>query len=562
MSAYSVGNYLATRLAQIGLKHHFVVPGDYNLVLLDKLLEQKDMEQVGSCNELNASFSAEGYARAHGVGACVVTFSVGALSALDGIGSAYAESLPVILVSGSPNSNDPGSHHLLHHTTGTYDFSYVRQMAEHVTCCAVAIDDAEEAPYLIDKAIRAALLQKKPVYIEIPCNLAGAPCTEPGPVSALTRPETSDPATLQAAVDATIQFLRARKKPILLGGSLLRSADAEGAFRKLADALGCAVALQPAAKGMFAETYAGFAGIALGEVSSPGCNDILNWADGTLCVGTLFTDYSTVGWTAQPDASQSVQAGPDRVQGPGFDFSGIVLSEFLIALAAKVKANPTTLHEFQRIKPSLKPIHAPSANTPLDRTEITRQVQQLLSADSTLLVETGDAWFNGMYLDLPEGARFEIEMQWGHIGWSIPAAFGYAVGAPQRKLITMCGDGSFQLTAQEVAQMIRRGLPVLIFLINNRGYTIEVEIHDGPYNNIKNWNYAALMQAFNAEDGAGLGLQVGTTGELAEAITKAAENRKGPTLIECSIERDDCTHQLITWGRRVATANARPPVRR
>ncbi|MFZ0869289.1 MAG: thiamine pyrophosphate-dependent enzyme, partial [Rhodanobacter sp.] len=117
-------------------------------------------------------------------------------------------------------------------------------------------------------------------------------------------------------------------------------------------------------------------------------------------------------------------------------------------------------------------------------------------------------------------------------------------------------------TAQEVAQMIRRGLPVLIFLINNRGYTIEVEIHDGPYNNIKNWNYAALMQAFNAEDGAGLGLQVGTTGELAEAITKAAQNRKGPTLIECNIERDDCTHQLITWGRRVATANARPPVRR
>jgi indolepyruvate decarboxylase len=97
-------------------------------------------------------------------------------------------------------------------------------------------------------------------------------------------------------------------------------------------------------------------------------------------------------------------------------------------------------------------------------------------------------------------------MQWGSIGWSIPGAFGYAVGAPQRKLIALVGDGSFQLTAQEVAQMIRRGLPVLIFLINNHGYTIKVVIHDGPYNNIKNWNYAALMQAFNAEDGAGLGL--------------------------------------------------------
>ena len=79
----------------------------------------------------------------------------------------------------------------------------------------------------------------------------------------------------------------------------------------------------------------------------------------------------------------------------------------------------------------------------------------------------------------------------------------HAVGAPSRRVIALIGDGSFQLTAQEVAQMIRRKLPVVIFLVNNHGYTIEVEIHDGPYNNIKNWDYAGLIQVFNAEEGAG-----------------------------------------------------------
>src|SRR4030095_1390296 len=118
----TVGSYLATRLAQIGLKHHFVVPGDYNLVLLDQLLLNKEMQQVGCANELNCSFSAEGYARANGAAACVVTYSVGALSAFDGIGGAYAENLPVILISGAPNTNDAGDHHLLHHTPGTHDF--------------------------------------------------------------------------------------------------------------------------------------------------------------------------------------------------------------------------------------------------------------------------------------------------------------------------------------------------------------------------------------------------------------------------------------------------------
>jgi pyruvate decarboxylase len=114
----TIGGYLATRLEQIGLKHHFAVAGDYNLVLLDQLLLNKNMKQVYCCNELNCSFSAEGYARATGVAACVVTYSVGALSAFDGIGGAYAENLPVILISGSPNTNDLGANHLLHHTSG------------------------------------------------------------------------------------------------------------------------------------------------------------------------------------------------------------------------------------------------------------------------------------------------------------------------------------------------------------------------------------------------------------------------------------------------------------
>jgi Thiamine pyrophosphate enzyme, C-terminal TPP binding domain len=83
-----------------------------------------------------------------------------------------------------------------------------------------------------------------------------------------------------------------------------------------------------------------------------------------------------------------------------------------------------------------------------------------------------------MALRLPGKARFEIEMQWGSIGWAVPATFGYAVGASSRRTIALIRDGSFQLTAQEVAQMIRRKLPVIIFLINNHGYTMEVEIHD------------------------------------------------------------------------------------
>lgn len=85
---YTVGSYLATRLSQIGLKHHFAVAGDFDLVLLDQLLTNKDWEQVCCCNELNCGYSAEGYARTNGAAAAVVTFSVGGLSGIIAIGGA------------------------------------------------------------------------------------------------------------------------------------------------------------------------------------------------------------------------------------------------------------------------------------------------------------------------------------------------------------------------------------------------------------------------------------------------------------------------------------------
>ena len=245
----------------------------------------------------------------------------------------------------------------------------------------------------------------------------------------------------------------------------------------------------------------------------------------------------------------------------GATFNAVFLPEFLGALAKAVQRNPTTLVEFRRSRAEAgkPPVAVPDA--PLTRAEMCRQIQAIIDPHTTLLVETGDSWFNGFNMRLPDGARFEIEMQWGHIGWSVPATFGYALGAPDRRIVLMVGDGSFQLTAQEVCQMIRLKLPVIIFLINNPGYTCEVEIHDGPYNNIKNWDYAGIVTVFNATDGEGRGFRATNGKELAAAIQQALAHAAGPTLIECTIDRDDCTKELMEWGARVAAANSRPPQR-
>src|SRR5260370_17873689 len=92
----TVGTYLATRLEQVGVRDYFVVPGDFSLILLDQILENPRLRMIGCCNELNAGYAADGYARSNGVAAMVPTYTVGRLSALNAGTSAYSEDPPAI----------------------------------------------------------------------------------------------------------------------------------------------------------------------------------------------------------------------------------------------------------------------------------------------------------------------------------------------------------------------------------------------------------------------------------------------------------------------------------
>jgi TPP-dependent 2-oxoacid decarboxylase len=214
---------------------------------------------------------------------------------------------------------------------------------------------------------------------------------------------------------------------------------------------------------------------------------------------------------------------------------------------------------YRRLHEAAAPAAPVAADSKLALRDLRAHVQALLDADTHLVVETGDSWFNGQKLQLPAGAGYHFQMQYGSIGWCTGATLGVSIGAgPARRVVALIGDGSFQLTAQEVSTMIRYGANPIIFLLNNRGYTIEVEIHDGPYNNIKNWDYAGLVEVFNAGEGNGLGLKANTSAELATAIERA-RSHNGLVLIECALDRDDCTKELLEWGSRVAAANSRPP---
>jgi pyruvate decarboxylase len=554
----TVGTYLATRLEQVGVRDYFVVPGDFNLILLDQILENPRLRMIGCCNELNAGYAADGYARSNGVAAMVVTYSVGGLSALNAVTCAYAEDLPVIVVVGGINSDSEWQDKIIHHALGEVRYDYQREIYAQVTAGAFSVRHAADAPALIDGAIDLALRRRKPVMLEIACNLASMPVPAPRPRRFGAAP-ASDATALADAADHAAELLNKALRPVLVAGSKLRPPASREAFLKLADAAGYAVASVPAGKGMFPETHSAYAGIYWGPVSWPGVASVVESADAYLFAGALLSDYATTGFTAAIDPKKLLLAMPGEVRLPGATYAGVELADFLAALAGKVRRNDASLVEFARGRTKEEPPAAAASGDKLTIAEVSRQVHDALGKDTALLVETGDSWFHGIGMRLPEGSRFEIQFQAGSIGWSVPATLGYEMGfTTPTRVIAMIGDGSFQLTAQEVSTMIRHGTRPIIILVNNRGYIIEDAIHQGPYNKIKNWDYAGLMEVWTNGEGKGLGLHAKTAGEMTAALARA-KSHDGPCMIEVAIDPQDCSPNMREWGTRVAAANGMPP---
>lgn len=555
----SIGGYIAERLRQSGARHYFAVPGDYNLILLDELLKNSGLEMVSCCNELNAGYAADGYARANGVSVLVTTFSVGGLSAVNAVMGAYAEDLPVFVLSGGPNTNSEVENQKLHHTSGRVDYNYQNEIYSHATAFNAVIKHLSDAPYLIDEAVSACVLERKPVYLEVPCNLAGLGIPAPHNVT-FKKSQKSDPAALREAVRKSAALLSRAPKTMLISGPLLKPAAAVESFLKLADKSGYAVASMPDAKGLFPERHPGYIGVYWGPVSTPGTAEIVESANVYLFAGPRFTDYTTCGYASLINRDKLIHAGPDYVRLPGAAYNNVMLKDFLDALAKKVKKNDASLAAYNRIREEPAPEPKIKPKETITTRRLFSQIQDAVDSKTTVIAETGDSWFNAMKLRLPEGASFEIQMKYGSIGWSVGATLGYGLASGNKKrVMSFIGDGSFQLTAQELSTIIRYGLDPIIFLLNNGGYTIEVEIHDGPYNEIKNWDYAGLVDVFNAGEGKGWSVRVETEGELQKAIKKALTHKGGPSLIEVVLDRDDCSKELLEWGSRVSANNGRPP---
>jgi indolepyruvate decarboxylase len=195
-------------------------------------------------------------------------------------------------------------------------------------------------------------------------------------------------------------------------------------------------------------------------------------------------------------------------------------------------------------------VYQPDAPRPLTIKRFFDRMSHFIENDSIVIAETGVSLFSAAEMLMPEGATFIGQTFYGSIGYTVGATLGATMAAPDRHVALFVGDGSFQVTCQDLSTMIRNRLKPVIFLINNDGYTIERVITDRPYNDIQPWHYHMLPEVF----GGGQGLDVRTEGELEEALGKAAK-ADGLVFIEIHTGRLDCPESLRSAGRSMAKTN-------
>ncbi|CAM6095117.1 unnamed protein product [Calypogeia fissa] len=427
----------------------------------------------------------------------------------------------------------------------------------------VLVNHLATAYEMVDFAISTCLKESKPVYLSISCNLPGIHHSSfaLAPIPFAIAKRMSNAASLEAAVTAAANFLNGSSKPVLVAGPKLRVANAKGALVEFANACGYPVAIMPSAKGQFPENHPKFIGTYWGAVSSPFAVEIVESADAYIFVGPIFNDYSSVGYSLLIKAEKMINVQPDRVVVcNGLSFGCCLMRDFLPALAKRIKKNENAWENYKRIWVPPGIPDSSKGSEPIKVNQLFLHIQNMLSKDTAVIAETGDSWFNCQKLRLPEGCGFEFQMQYGSIGWAVGATLGYAQATIPQRVVSCIGDGSFQVACQDISTMIRQELNPIIFLINNGGYTIEVEIHDGPYNVIKNWDYCGLINAIHNGEGKVWTKRVQTEAELVSAIKEAM----GPhddclCFIEVMCHKDDTSRELLEWGSRVSAANGRKP---
>ncbi len=544
VSEVSIGQYLINRLQDYGINDVFGIPGDYVLSFYS-MLEQSTLNVVGCTREDSAGFAADAYARLNGMGALCVTYCVGGLSVCNSIAGAFAEKSPVVVISGAPGLNERRNNPLLHHKVR--EFRTQLEVFEKLCIAATELIDPLTAFAEIERVLDAADRFKRPVYIEIPRDMVHVvPPTSHG----FHRPQAEpNPQALAEAIREATYRINAAEKPIIIAGVEIHRFGLQDEVIKLAEQAKIPMAATLLGKSVVRETHPLYVGVYEGAMGRADVTQFVEESDCVLLLGAFMTDINLGIYTANLDLTKCIYATSEQLQISHHFYHSLSLAEFLQGLIAntpapKVRAVPNALR--QRPQPP-EPI---DPDQPLRVSRMMPILNELLDKDNIVIADIGDSLFGATELVVHERADFLSPAYYTSMGFAVPATVGACVAKPDQRVVTICGDGAFQMTGSELSTIIRHGFAPILIVLDNHGYGTERFLHAGEwkYNEIHPWNYYKLPEIY----GGGRGYLVSTEGEFAEALKAAWLDRSCVQIIQAKLAEGDASTTLLRLAERMS----------
>lgn len=530
---YTVGRYLVDRLHQLGLEHLFSIAGDYAIEWLNRYVTPSSIAIIEEVNEVNAGYAADGYARLKGIGALCVTYSAGALCAVNAVAGAYVEKVPIVLINGTPSIKKT----LTFEQTGFSAHHFISgretdlQSFEHITAAAIRVDNPDLAPMLIDYALTQCITQRRPIYIELLQDMVDLACEPPRDELRPTR-VLSDPTSLEESVAKICAELENAENPLIWVGVEIDRLGLQQQAMRLIQQVNAPFVTELLSKSVLAEDDALFAGVLDGQASSTAVTDLARRSDFVLALGVWLTDINSLGWN--PDFDKTAFASMDAVKFGTYFGGQVALEHLLDGILAKQVA-PKVRHLPK------KPAH----NVPIvgSADEITYQgfydyVQRYIDENTIVGSDASMNYFGCLLLDVPSQGGFIAQSSYSAIGYIAAAATGICLAKRRdQRVLVFSGDGGFQMTAQCLSTQTRFELNPIIFVIDNGVYGVEQWLADStifstekPFYkscDLHRWNYSRLSEVFGCQ-----GWKVGTYGELEAAVTGALANLTSPSIIQ------------------------------
>lgn len=462
-----------------GVEMVFGYPGVAICPFYDSLLDT-DIKSVLIRTEQNAAHAASGLARVTGkVGVCAVTSGPGATNLITGIATAFADSIPLVCITGQVNSELIGS--------DVFQEADITGAAESFVKYSYLVKNAEDIPQIFKEAFYIANTGRKgPVLIDVPIDVQNAPVRKfkyPDSVSMRTYKPTVKGHIVQ--IKKVIAELEEAKRPVICAGGGVLLGDAQKLLREFSHRHKIPVVTTMMGIGAMQTEDPLYFGM-VGNNGAPCANRAMNEADMIIMVGARVADRAV----NQPEIITKnkvlvhMDVDPAEIgknAGPTIPLVGDAKHIFSDMLEQELDGDYSEwvvwLQEYEKtMTDTRKPDPAF-----VDPAEFVRRLSDKMEQDAVYVADVGqNQIWSCRNCKIREGS-FLTSGGMGTMGYSIPAAMGAKLGAPGRQVVAVCGDGSFQMSMMEFATMRQYQVPVKIVVIANHYLGMVREYQQNTY---------------------------------------------------------------------------------